>query len=64
MPTIVERIDVAPRVEDKVSELPTERMEHIVRNVTHRELRVIVHLGYAFGAIIGGVVVLFDTLTQ
>ena len=64
VPTIVERIDVARRVEDKVSEFPTERMEQIVRNVTHRELRVIVHLGYAFGAIIGGVVVLFDTLTQ
>ena len=64
VPTVVERIDVARRVEDKVLEFPTERMEEIVRSITHRELRVIVRLGYAFGAIIGGVLVLFDTLTQ
>ena len=64
VPTVVERIDVARRVEDKVLEFPTERMEEIVRRVTHRELRVIVRLGYVFGAIIGGVLVLFDTLTR
>lgn len=53
VPDVVERIDVARRVEDKVLHFPTARMEEIVRKVTDRELRLIVRLGYLLGAIIG-----------
>jgi uncharacterized membrane protein YheB (UPF0754 family) len=53
VPEIVERIDVARRVEDKVLHFPTPRMEEIVRKITHRELKLIVRLGYVLGAIIG-----------
>jgi len=64
VPTVVERIDVARRVEDKVRHFPTEKMEEIVRRVTDRELKLIVRLGYVLGAMIGfttvGVQLLFD----
>ena len=53
VPEIVERIDVARRVEEKVLHFPTARMEEIVREITDRELKLIVRLGYVLGAIIG-----------
>ena len=62
VPAVVERIDVARRVEDKVLHFPTPRMEEIVRKVTDRELKLIVRLGYVLGAAIGGVLVAFNAL--
>jgi uncharacterized membrane protein YheB (UPF0754 family) len=66
VPAVVERIDVARRVEDKVLHFPTAKMEEIVRRVTDRELRLIVQLGYVLGAIIGlalvGINALMDAL--
>jgi len=53
VPTVIARIDVAHRVEEKILHFPTARMEEIVRRVTDRELRRIVHLGYALGVLIG-----------
>ncbi len=55
VPDVVSRIDVARRVEQKVLDFPTPRMEELVRRVTERELRLIVKLGYLLGALIGGV---------
>lgn len=52
IPDVVERIDVAARVEEKVLDFPSERMEALVRKVTDRELRMIVRLGYVLGAVI------------
>ena len=62
IPSVVRRLDVAGRVETKVLELPVERMEQMVRGVTERELRMIIGLGYALGASIGGIMVLVDSL--
>ena len=62
VPAVVERIDVARRVEEKVLHFPTPKMEEIVRRVTHRELQLIVRLGYLLGAIIGSILVLFDSV--
>ncbi len=53
VPTVVERIDVARRVEEKVLDYPTPKLEELVRRVTERELRLIVRLGYVLGAVIG-----------
>ncbi len=64
VPAVVERIDVARRVEDKVLHFPTARMEEIVRKVTDRELRLIVRLGYALGAIIGLMMVAVDAMVR
>jgi uncharacterized membrane protein YheB (UPF0754 family) len=63
VPAVVERIDVARRVEEKVLNFPTPRMEEIVRKVTHRELTLIVRLGYVLGAVIGAVLVVVTALT-
>jgi len=62
VPDVVRRMDVARRVEQKVLEFPTPRMEEMVRKVTDRELRLIVKLGYALGAFVGVVLVLVDYL--
>lgn len=62
IPPVVRRLDVAGRVETKVLELPVERMEQMVRGVTERELRMIIYLGYALGATIGGIMVVVDSL--
>jgi uncharacterized membrane protein YheB (UPF0754 family) len=64
VPAVVERIDVARRVEEKVLHFPTARMEEIVRKVTDRELRLIVRLGYLLGAIIGIGLVVVDALLR
>jgi len=62
VPTVVERIDVASRVEEKVLEFPTSRMEELVKKVTHRELQLIVRLGYVLGAIVGTALYMVDRL--
>jgi uncharacterized membrane protein YheB (UPF0754 family) len=62
VPTVVQRIDVARRVEDKVVDFPMARLEEMVRRVTERELRLIVRLGYLLGAIIGVALVVVDGL--
>jgi len=64
VPAVVERIDVARRVEDKVLHFPTAKMEEIVRRVTDRELRLIVRLGYLLGAIIGLMLVGLNALRR
>ncbi len=62
VPEVVRRIDVARRVETKVREYPTARLEELVRRVTSRELRLIVRLGYVLGAVIGCVLVVVNAL--
>jgi uncharacterized membrane protein YheB (UPF0754 family) len=62
VPDLVRRLDVARRVEQKVLEFPTPRMEELVRKVTERELRLIVKLGYALGAFVGTILVAVDYL--
>lgn len=61
VPDVVQRIDVARRVEQKVLEFPTERMEELVRKVTDRELRTIIRLGYVLGALIGTLLVVINS---
>jgi len=53
VPELVQRVDVARRVEEKVIQFPTAKMEELVRRVTDRELRTIVKLGYFLGGMIG-----------
>jgi uncharacterized membrane protein YheB (UPF0754 family) len=62
VPAVVERIDVARRVEEKVLHFPTAKMEEIVRRVTDRELRLIVRLGYVLGAVIGLLLVAMNSM--
>ena len=53
IPPIVQRIDIAGRVEQKVLDYPTSQLEALIKGVTERELRLIVRLGYLLGGIIG-----------
>jgi uncharacterized membrane protein YheB (UPF0754 family) len=62
VPDVVRRIDVARRVEDKVRAFPTARLEELVKRVTHRELRLIVRLGYVLGGVIGAALVGINAL--
>lgn len=62
IPAVVERLDVARRVEEKVMEFPMEKMEELVRKVTDRELRTIIRLGYALGAFIGMIMLLVNSV--
>jgi hypothetical protein len=62
VPLVVGTLDVGRRVEEKVRDFPTWKMEELVRRVTDRELRLIVRLGYALGAVIGGVLVALNAV--
>lgn len=53
VPVIVSQLSVQEMVEQKVMGFSVERMEEIIRNVTQRELRLIVDLGYVLGALVG-----------
>jgi hypothetical protein len=53
IPRIVQQLNVQEMVEQKVRGFSTQRMEEIVRNVTQKELDLIVRLGYVLGAIVG-----------
>jgi uncharacterized membrane protein YheB (UPF0754 family) len=64
VPDVVHRINVAGRVEEKVLNFPTAKMEDLVKRVTDRELRLIVRLGYVLGAFIGGILVVMDLIWQ
>ncbi len=62
VPEVVHRIDIARRVEEKVLQFPTAKMEELVRRVTDRELRTIVKLGYVLGGTIGLMLVGVDAV--
>jgi uncharacterized membrane protein YheB (UPF0754 family) len=53
LPRFVEQLDIPAMVERKVLGFSTARIEEIIRNVTQRELTMIVNLGYVLGAVIG-----------
>jgi uncharacterized membrane protein YheB (UPF0754 family) len=53
VPRIVAQFNVQEMVEQKVLGFSTQRMEEIIRNVTQRELTLIVQLGYVLGAFVG-----------
>lgn len=62
VPDVVHRINVAGRVEEKVLNFPTAKMEDLVKRVTDRELKLIVRLGYVLGAVVGSVLVVMNAL--
>jgi uncharacterized membrane protein YheB (UPF0754 family) len=53
LPRFVEQLDIQSMVERKVLGFSTARIEEIIRNVTEKELQLIVRLGYVLGAVIG-----------
>ena len=53
IPRVVEQLRVEEMVEEKVLGFSTLRMEEIIRNVTQKELDLIVNLGYWLGGLVG-----------
>jgi uncharacterized membrane protein YheB (UPF0754 family) len=62
VPMVIEKIDIAGRVEQKVLDFPPAKMEELVRKVTQKELRIIVRLGYLLGGIIGTALVVLNLI--
>jgi uncharacterized membrane-anchored protein YjiN (DUF445 family) len=58
VPEVAARVRVAERVEDKIVEFPLDEVERLIREVSGRELNLIVRLGYLLGAFIGVALVL------
>jgi len=56
-PQVVQTLDVGRRVEEKVRDYPTDKLEELVKRVTAKELKMIVRLGYVLGAAIGAILV-------
>jgi uncharacterized membrane protein YheB (UPF0754 family) len=50
---VVSQLSVQELVEQKVLGFSMARMEELIRNVTQRELTLIVQLGYVLGALVG-----------
>jgi uncharacterized membrane protein YheB (UPF0754 family) len=53
IPRVVAQIGVPEMVEQKVLGFSTARMEELIRDVTERELKLIVRLGYVLGGFVG-----------
>ena len=53
VPAVVSQLSVQEMVEQKVMGFSVQRMEELVKNVTERELRLIIQLGYVLGAFVG-----------
>lgn len=53
LPGLVQRLDIQTMVEKKVMAFSIQRVEELLRSVIQNELRMIVVLGYVFGAIVG-----------
>ena len=64
VPVVVSQLSVQGLVEQKVLGFSTARMEELIRNVTQRELTLIVQLGYVLGAIVGLIAWVISALFQ
>jgi hypothetical protein len=64
VPVVVSQLSVQEMVEEKVLRFSVERMEEIIRNVTDRELRLIVQLGYVLGGVVGALAFVINRLMQ
>jgi hypothetical protein len=62
VPDLAQRIDISGKVERKILDYPTAKVEELIRGVTQRELRLIVRLGYLLGAVIGSALIGVNTL--
>lgn len=62
IPSAVERINIAKRVETKVVQFPMSRVEMLIREVSKREIRLIIRLGFLLGGVVGATLALVETL--
>ncbi len=53
VPGVVGQLEIPAMVEQKINALSTQKLEELVRNVTEKELRLIINMGYVLGAVVG-----------
>ncbi len=53
IPRLVQQIQVREIIEQKVNDLPIERVENLIRDVSQKELDLIVKIGYVLGGVFG-----------
>ncbi len=53
IPRLVQQIRVQEIIEQKVNDLPIERVERLIRDVSQKELDLIVRIGYVLGGLFG-----------
>ena len=59
VPALIDRINVAGMIEEKVNDMTNEQLEELVLSVMKRELNLIVNLGALIGLILGCLNLLF-----
>ncbi len=62
VPEVAQKIRIAERISDKIEQFPLRQLESLIREVSQRELDLIVRLGYILGAFIGAILVVINTL--
>jgi len=53
VPGVVSQLEIPAMVEQKINALSTQKLEELVRNVTEKELRMIINMGYVLGGVVG-----------
>jgi len=53
VPGVVAQLEIPAMVEQKINSLSTQKLEELVRNVTEKELRMIINMGYVLGGVVG-----------
>lgn len=53
VPGVVAQLEIPAMVEQKINALSTQKLEELVRNVTEKELRLIINMGYVLGGVVG-----------
>jgi len=62
VPEVAGRIKIAERISAKIEGFPLQQIEALVRDISQRELDLIVRLGYVLGALIGTILVIITTV--
>lgn len=58
VPEVARRINIQDRISAKIEGFPLQQIEELIRDISGRELDLIVRLGYVLGAFIGTILVL------
>jgi len=62
VPEVAGRIKIADRISAKIEGFPLQQLESLVRDISQRELDLIVRLGYLLGGLIGTILVVINTI--
>ncbi|MCG8466669.1 MAG: DUF445 domain-containing protein [Gemmatimonadetes bacterium] len=62
VPEVADKIKISDRISAKIEGFPLQRLEGLVRDISQRELDLIVRLGYLLGGFIGAILVIINTI--